>query len=93
MSRCLSRCPIPLQSPLVRVAVDGETYYLNDTDQYAKLGATSFDGKEAIVLSTQAPEIIHAAKDCEDRTETDYTLSISDNGQTRIGVTRHYYGE
>jgi len=87
--------PLPnsFQSPLVRVAVDGETYYLNDTDQYAKLGATSYDGKEALVLSTQTPEIIHAASGCEDRTETDYTLSISNGGQTRVGVTRHYYGE
>ena len=58
-----------------------------------KLGATSYDGKEALVLSTQTPEIIHAAKGCEDKTETDYTLSISDSGQTRVGVTRHYYGD
>jgi hypothetical protein len=78
--------------PLVRVAVHGETYYLNDTDQYAKLGATSCDGKEALALSTQAPVIIHAARGCEDKTETDYSLSISDTGQTRVGVTRHYYG-
>jgi hypothetical protein len=87
--------PLPdsFASPLVRVAVEGETYYLNDTDQYAKLGATSYDGKEGIVLSRQAPEIIHAARECQDKTETDYTLSISDSGQTRVGVTRHYYGD
>jgi hypothetical protein len=86
--------PLPnfFASPLVRVTVDGETYYLNDTDQYAKLGATSFDGRQALVLSTQAPETIQAAKGCEDKSETVYTLSISDSGQTRIGVTRHYYG-
>jgi len=86
--------PLPnfFESPLVRVAVGGETYYLNDTDQYAKLGATSYDGKQAIVLSTQAPDIIHAAKSCADKSETVYTLSVSDNGQTRIGVTQHYYG-
>jgi hypothetical protein len=87
--------PLPnsFQSPLVRVVVDGQTYYLNDTDQYAKLGATSYDGKEALALSTQAPEIIRAARGCEDKTETDYTLSISDGGRTRVGVTRHYYGD
>jgi transglutaminase-like putative cysteine protease len=87
--------PLPnsFESPLVRIAVGGQTYYLNDTDQYAKLGATSYDGKEALVLSTQTPEIIHAARGCEDRTETDYSLSISDGGQTRVGVTRHYYGD
>jgi transglutaminase-like putative cysteine protease len=85
--------PYAFQLPLVKVVADGETYYLNDTDQYAKLGTTGFDGKEGIVLSTQAPEIIHAASQCEDKAETDYTLSISDSGKTRIGVTRHYYGD
>ena len=87
--------PLPnsFESPLVRVAVHGKTYYLNDTDQYAKLGATSFDGKEALALSTQTPVIIRAARGCKDKTETDYTLSISDSGQTRVGVTRHYYGD
>jgi transglutaminase-like putative cysteine protease len=87
--------PLPedFSSPLVRVAVDDETYYLNDSDQYARLGQTSFDGREALVLGTQAREIIHAAKNCEDRTETVYTLAIADDGRTRIGVTRRYYGE
>jgi transglutaminase-like putative cysteine protease len=86
--------PLPgyFESPLVRVSVDGENYYLNDTDQYSKLGATSHDGRESLVLSTQTPEIIHAAKACEDKSETVYTLSISDTGATRVGVTRHYYG-
>jgi hypothetical protein len=87
--------PLPnsFRSPLVKVDVDGETYYLNDTDQYAKLGATGYDGRQALVLSTQTPEIIRAAKGCEDKAETIYTLSISNGGQTRIGVTRHYYGD
>ncbi len=40
----------------------------------------------------RACEVIHAAKDCEDKTETDYTLSVTDSGKTRIGVTQHYYG-
>ena len=87
--------PLPhfFEWPLVRVALEGETYYLNDTDQYAKLGATSYDGEEALVLPAPSPEIIRAAKGCEDRAETDYTLSISNGGQTRISVARHYYGE
>jgi len=79
---------------LVRIQLDGQTYYLNDndTDQYSRLGSTSFDGRLGFVLSTQACEVIKAAKDCEDKTDTAYTLTVSDNGQTRIGVTRHYYG-
>ena len=84
--------PETFAAPLVRVKLDGEYYYLNDTDQYAKLGSTSYDGRLGIVLSTQASEVIKAAKGCENKTETDFTLTVSDNGKTRIGVTRHYYG-
>jgi hypothetical protein len=76
----------------VRVSVDGQTYYLNDTDQYAKLGSTEFDGEIGMVLSTQAPEVIHAAADCENKVQTDYTLVPDDTGRTRVKVTRRYYG-
>ena len=84
--------PETFAAPLVRVKVDGEFYYLNDTDQYAKLGSTPHDGRLGIVLSSRTDEVIKAAKDCGDKTETDYTLTVSDNGKTRIGVTHLYYG-
>jgi transglutaminase-like putative cysteine protease len=84
--------PDSYAGPLVRVKVEGQTYYLNDTDQYARLGSTSYDGRLGLVLSSQAREVIHAAKGCEDKTETDYALTVSDSGKTRIGVTEHYYG-
>ncbi len=84
--------PYTFQAPLVRITLDGETYYLNDSDQYSKLGATPYDGRMGIVLSSRACEVIHAAKNCEDRTDTLYTLSVTDSGKTRIGVTWHYYG-
>jgi hypothetical protein len=84
--------PDSYAAPLVRVKLDGETYYLNDTDQYARLGSTSYDGRLGLVLSTQSSELIKAARNCGDKTDTAYTLTISDSGKTRIGVTRHYYG-
>ena len=68
-------------------------YYLNDTDQYAQLGSTGCDGKLGIALSTRAWEVIHAAKDCEDATRTDYTLLLDDSGRTLLEVSRWYYGE
>jgi hypothetical protein len=77
----------------VRVTVDGENYYLNDSDQYAKLGATTYDGEQGLVLASQSLELIKAAKSCEDRMDTDYSLAISDSGKTRVEVTRHYYGQ
>jgi hypothetical protein len=87
--------PLPnaYRAPLVRVSIDGENYYLNDSDQYARLGSTGFDGREAMVLATQSREIIRAAKDCQDKSETDYTLAFTDTGKARITVARHYYGD
>ena len=85
--------PASYQTPLVRVALDGVNYYLNDSDQYAQLGSTGSDGALGVALSTGAWEIIHAAKDCEDATRTDYTLMLDDSGRTLLEVSRWYYGE
>jgi transglutaminase-like putative cysteine protease len=95
ITNVVSSFPLPqsFQSPLVRITVDGENYYLNDTDQYSKLGSTSHDGRLAFVLPNRTCEIVHAAKGCEDKTDTTYTLSLSDNGKTRVGITRQYYGQ
>jgi transglutaminase-like putative cysteine protease len=86
--------PLPqnFQSPLVRVSLNDETVYLNDSDQYAQLGSTPNDGRLAVVLSTQNFDVVHAAHDCRDKTETVYTLSLGNDGKTRVGITRHYYG-
>jgi transglutaminase-like putative cysteine protease len=87
-------CPMPqsFQVPLVRVKVEGEEYYLNDTDQYAQLGSTSFDGRLAITLANQSFEVVKAAKNCEDKHDTVYSLALSDTGKTQVRITRHYYG-
>jgi transglutaminase-like putative cysteine protease len=85
--------PADFQEPLVRIVLDGEPCYLNDTDQYARLGTTPHDGRLGIALAGQSSEIIHAAKNCRNRTETDYTLSVEDDGRTRIGVVQRFYGD
>ena len=87
--------PLPqdFQYPLVRIMVDGQPYYLNDTDQYSQLGATAHDGRLGLTLVSRVYADIHAAKNCGNRTETHYTLSVTDSGQTRIGVTHYYYGD
>jgi hypothetical protein len=84
--------PQHFQSPLVRVTIDGKQYYLNDTDQYSRLGSTPHDGRLAISLATQSPEVVHATREGRDKTDTIYALSLSDNGKTRIGITRQYFG-
>jgi transglutaminase-like putative cysteine protease len=87
--------PLPddFQTPLVKISADGDDYYLNDGNQYAQLGATRFDGKMGIALASQKMAIIHAAKNCGDKTETDYAVSLSANGKARIKISTHYYGE
>jgi hypothetical protein len=86
--------PLPrsFDHPLVRVTVDGETYYLNDTDQYAKLGSTGHDGRLGLALASQASEVIHAVPGCGDKLETVYALAPDNTGRTRVSVTRRYYG-
>jgi len=86
--------PLPesFQTPLVRVSVQGQTFYLNDTDQYARMGSTPHDGRLGFRLSDHQWETITAANDCRDRTETVYSLSLDDAGKTRLGVTHRYFG-
>ena len=90
-----SSFPLPeyFQTPLVKITVDGQTYYLNDTDQYSRLGTVAADGKLGIVLAGQSWETITAAKDCENKTETTYTMSLTDQGKAHITVSKNYYGE
>jgi transglutaminase-like putative cysteine protease len=86
--------PLPqnFDAPLVRVTVDGETYYLNDTDQYAQIGSTQYDDRLAVALATQAFETVKAAKDCAGKTDTFYSLTLGDNGKARIGIRCQYFG-
>jgi hypothetical protein len=89
-----ARFPLPyaFQSPLVRINVGGEFYYFNDTDQYAQVGTTAYDGRLGMILATQNQELIHAARGCSDRHETFYGISVADDGKTRMKVSRQYYG-
>lgn len=86
--------PLPdnFQIPLVKITVDGDDYYFNDTDQYSRLGTTDSDGKLGIALADQKMMTIHAAKNCGDKTETDYAISFSDDGKARIEISQWFYG-
>ncbi len=87
--------PLPddFQTPLVRISVDGNDYYLNDSDQYSQLGTTGSNDKLAIALPGQKMETIHAAKNCADKVETDYAVTLSPDGKARIKVSKYFYGE
>ncbi|MEI9866102.1 MAG: DUF3857 domain-containing protein [Limisphaerales bacterium] len=89
-----SSFPLPeyFETPLVKINVDGQAYYLNDTDQYSQMGTVDADGKLGIVLASQAFETINAAKDCRNKTQTTYAMSLSDAGKARITISKNYYG-
>ena len=93
--QCRQSFPLPddFQTPLVRFTLDGDDYYLNDTDQYSELGTTAFDDKLGIALASQKMETIKAAKNCGNKTETDYAISLADDGKARIKISTHFYGE
>lgn len=87
--------PLPqsFNYPLVSFELDNDTYYLNDTDQYSRLGTTSFEGRLGIALSTQNSLItIKTAPEHKNRFEISYALSLADNGTMRVGILRHYFG-
>jgi hypothetical protein len=87
--------PLPesFQTPLVRLNLEGQAVYLNDTDQYARLGSTAHDGRLAYRLAEHEYETVKAAGDCQDRTDTVYSLCVDDRGKTRLEVSHHYFGE
>lgn len=92
--------PLPerFSAPLIKVSLDGVTYYLNDTDQYAELGTTAHDNKLAIDLAAPsydagAYELVRAAKNDRDRTETTCSLKLWDDGKLTMEVNNRFYGE
>ena len=87
--------PLPddFQTPLVRIRVGGDDYYLNDGNQYSQLGTTAFDNKLGIALAGEKLETIRAAKNCGNKTETDYAVSLASDGKAQIKVSTRFYGE
>lgn len=87
--------PLPddFQSPLVKVNVDGQDYYFNDTDQYAHLGTTASNGKLALTLPDQEFVTINVPKGDANRIETDYAVSIAKDGKAKIEISRWFYGQ
>lgn len=87
--------PLPddFQSPLVKVTMDGQDYYFNDTDQYAHLGTTSSNGKLALALPTQKLFTVHVPRGCANKIETDYAVSLDKDGKAQIEISRWFYGQ
>jgi hypothetical protein len=72
--------------------VDGAGYYCNDTDQYARLGATAHDGDLGIALADQSLGTIQAAPGAGNRRAADYRLTLDDTGRVRLDIRHEYSG-
>jgi hypothetical protein len=72
--------------------VDGQAYYLNDTDQYAKPGTTAHANRLGLTPANGKIMQIKPAKNCGEESQTLYTITLTDDGQAQIGITRRYFG-
>ncbi|HSW01540.1 MAG TPA: DUF3857 domain-containing protein [Sedimentisphaerales bacterium] len=80
-------------SVLVRVRDGDADIYLNDTDQYARLGTTPADGGLALPLSRGRPESVAVAKDKRDLMEHEVRVVLSEQGDAVITMTRKNHGQ
>ncbi len=92
------RAPLAYPDPhlfpdvLVTLRLDGEAVWLNDTDQYAALGATHHDGRAALALPDGTVETIQPAKGKAARSEAAYDVAVQADGTAVIRWTRKLYG-
>ena len=77
---------------LVKIKLNNEDIYLNDTSQYAELGTTSHDGRPGLTLPSGKIEIIKAAPGKENKSETKYIINLTENGDAEITQIVKYYG-
>jgi len=80
-------------SVLVRLPNGSQTVYLNDTNQYAVLGATPADGGLALPLAEGRPEKIDVAQDRKNLRDYELRLALTEQGDARITTTRKNFGE
>jgi len=95
LQQAMREYPSPQWFDTVLVRVQGSTgiVYLNDTDEYAKLGTTPSDGLPGIVVSSGRFETIHAAAaDLRDYRDSVYHMQLFKNGDAVIKKKMAYYG-
>jgi len=84
--------PADFPAVLVRVRVRGRGIYLNDTDEYAALGATPHDGFYGLDTGTGRIVVIRAPEEMRDRTAVTYEAKLLENGDALVRKTTRYHG-
>lgn len=95
LKRFETQYPTPSVFGNVLVRLHGEEgdVYLNDTDQYAALGATPADGELALPLGAGRPESVAVAADKKNLRSYEVQLVLTEQGDAEIRMTRRNYGE
>jgi len=78
--------------PLVRIRSGKEWIYLNDTDQYARLGTVHSDWRTGLSLKSGKTVPVKASENCRDREESRTAIALESNGGARIEKERFFYG-
>ena len=82
-----------LSDILVKVKIsDKESVYLNDTNEYAILGATAHQDCVGYDPVTEKFFKIEANKNKSDNMKIYYNLSVTSDGSAELKVTKKYYG-
>lgn len=77
---------------LVRVDLDSNKFYLNDTNQYAKLGTTPSREYQIISLKDAKIESLELAKQDQTHFDDMYDITINEDASADIKVSSHDFG-
>jgi transglutaminase-like putative cysteine protease len=78
---------------LVRVNTRDGWIYLGDTDHYAALGTTGYDGHPGLGLKNGRRIMIHGlSQDYANRSETHVQMDLDSTGKVRMTIERRYWG-
>lgn len=79
-------------SVLVRVSLGSRSILLNDTDQYAPLGATAHEKRAGLFLDRGRIALLEPPDNLDNRTETAYELELTAEGDAVLRKTTRYFG-
>jgi transglutaminase-like putative cysteine protease len=77
---------------LVRTKIGQKDIYLNDTNEYARLGVTPHDGLYGLAIPSGVINIIRAADSERDRAASTTDIKLLANGDAHITTTVRHYG-
>ncbi|KPA11712.1 Transglutaminase-like domain protein [Candidatus Magnetomorum sp. HK-1] len=81
------------QNIVLQIKVEDQTIYLNDTDQYASIGTTRYQGMSGLLLPDGVIETITPRTfDHQSNTIVHYTINLKTSGAAIITQTVKYYG-